>query len=82
MGSLYKSKQRCIARYLCLLIVYIGRAQSYGKSLHVCWRQYHEVVALKLKYFQIIKQIRNQLFMWRANKLCVNRGGMGLKLIT
>ena len=77
MGSLYKSKQTCIVGYLCLLIVYIGREQSNGRPLHICWRQYHEAVALKWKYFYIRKQIRNQLFMWRANKLHVHRGEWG-----
>ena len=55
LGSLYKPKQTGIVGYLCLIFVYIGRAQSYGRSLHICWRQYHEAVALKWKYFQIIK---------------------------
>ena len=44
-----KSKQTCIVGYLCLLCVYIGRAQSYGGSQYICSRQYHEVVTLKLK---------------------------------
>ena len=39
--------------------------------------EYHEAVALKWKYFYIRKQIRNQLFMWRANKLRVHRGEWG-----
>ena len=30
--EVYKSKQTCIVGYLCLLFVYIGRAQSYGGS--------------------------------------------------
>ena len=34
----YKSKQTCIVGYLCLLFVYIGRAQSYGRSQHICLR--------------------------------------------
>ena len=72
-----KSKQTCIIGYLCLLFVYIGRTQSYGGSQHICWRQYHEAVAFKWKYFQIIKRIRNQLFMWKANKLRVHRGEGG-----
>ena len=33
-----KSKQTCIVGYSCLLFVYIGRAQSYGRSQHICWR--------------------------------------------
>ena len=57
LGSLHKSKQTCIVGYLCLLFVYIGRAQSYGRSLHIFWKQYHKTVALKWKYFQIIKWI-------------------------
>ena len=36
LESLYKSKQTCIVGYLCLLFVYIGKAQSYGRSLHIC----------------------------------------------
>ena len=56
-----KSKQTCIVGYLGLLFIYLGRAQSYDRSLHICWRQYHESVALEWKYFQIIKWIRNQL---------------------
>lgn len=33
-----KSKQTCIVGYLCLLFVYIGRAHSYDRSQHICWR--------------------------------------------
>ena len=46
LGSLYISKQTCIIGYLCLLFVYIGKAQSYGRSLHICWRQYYKTIAL------------------------------------
>ena len=60
-------------------IVYIGRAQNYGRSLHICWRQYHEAVAFKWKYFQIIKWIQNQLFEWRASKLHAFIEGNGVK---
>ena len=31
LGSLYKPKQTCIVRYLCLLFVYNSKAQSYGR---------------------------------------------------
>ena len=33
-----KSKQTCIVLYSCLLFVYIGKAQSYGRSQHICSR--------------------------------------------
>ena len=51
-------------------------AQSYGRSQYICLRQYHEAVALKWKYFQIIKWIRNQLIEWRASKLLIEGNGV------
>ena len=33
-----KSKQTSIVGYLCLLFVYIGKAQSYDRSQHISWR--------------------------------------------
>ena len=37
-GEVNKSKRTCIVEYSCLLFVYIGRAQSYSRSQHICWR--------------------------------------------
>ena len=38
------------------LYILVGRkVMVAGRSLHICWKKYHKAVALKWKYFQIIK---------------------------
>ena len=58
-GKSYKSKQTCIVAYLCLLFVYVGSTKLILISTCSLVTKYHELVALKWKYFQIIKWIRN-----------------------